>query len=193
MEYANMSIQDTVINQDQSYEIKRQKFLNDVIKHEGGYVNNVNDRGGETNYGISKNQYPNLDIKNLTPMFAMRIYDNDFLKYAESNYGKNPIAFKMTDVQINTGQSTLIMQQALNSLSKEFNVPNTGPILKEDNKMGNNTKNAYNKIKNAVGQDKLMNKIIMMQKKYYDTIVSQDTTQNVFLNGWYNRAEYKPE
>tara|TARA_Y100000401_G_scaffold48526_1_gene37702 strand:+ start:1350 stop:1922 length:573 start_codon:yes stop_codon:yes gene_type:complete len=188
----NMSV-DTVMNQGQSYEIKRQNFLNDVIKHEGGYVNNVNDRGGETNFGISKRQYPNLDIKNLSPMYAMKIYDNDFLKNAESNYGQNPVAFKMADVQINTGKSTLIMQQALNSLSKEFNLPNTGPMLKEDNLMGNQTKNLYNKIKNAVGQDKVMNKIIMMQKKYYDTIVSKDSTQQQFLDGWYNRAEYRPE
>ena len=34
-----------------------------VLKHEGGYVNDPNDLGGETNFGITKRFYPNVDIK----------------------------------------------------------------------------------------------------------------------------------
>ena len=37
-----------------------------VLKHEGGYVNDPNDLGGETNFGITKRFYPDVDIKNLT-------------------------------------------------------------------------------------------------------------------------------
>ena len=37
-----------------------------VIKHEGGYVNDPTDLGGETKYGITKRFYPDVDIKNLT-------------------------------------------------------------------------------------------------------------------------------
>ncbi len=33
---------------------------------EGGYVNDLDDPGGETKFGISKRAYPNEDIKNLT-------------------------------------------------------------------------------------------------------------------------------
>ena len=32
-----------------------QECLNEVLKKEGGYVNDPNDSGGETNYGITKN------------------------------------------------------------------------------------------------------------------------------------------
>ena len=49
----------------------------EIIGVEGGYVNNPNDKGGETKYGISKRAYPNLDIKNLTLKKAEEIYYND--------------------------------------------------------------------------------------------------------------------
>ena len=42
------------------------KIIEVVIKHEGGYVNDPNDLGGETKYGITKRFYPDVDIKNLT-------------------------------------------------------------------------------------------------------------------------------
>ena len=37
-----------------------------VLLHEGGYVHDPKDKGGETNYGISKRAFPNEDIKALT-------------------------------------------------------------------------------------------------------------------------------
>ena len=37
-----------------------------ILKHEGGYVNDPVDPGGETNMGISKKAYPYLNIKELT-------------------------------------------------------------------------------------------------------------------------------
>ena len=184
---------DSVINADSSYEMKRQNFLNDVIQHEGGYVNKAVDRGGETKFGISKKQYPNLDIKNLSQMQAMMIYNNDFLNNSEANYGKNPIALKMADVQINTGKSTLLMQQSLNALALQHNLPINGGMLNEDGKMGNKTRMAYKLVRDKVGDKALMNKIVNKQKNYYLSIVDSDSTQKVFLNGWMNRADYRPE
>jgi lysozyme family protein len=49
-----------------------------TLGHEGGYVNNPRDPGGETNWGISKRSYPNVDIKNLTREGAKAIYYEDF-------------------------------------------------------------------------------------------------------------------
>lgn len=199
MEYIDMSPQDMVINEDMPYELRREQFLNDVILHEirgyestGGYVNDPNDKGGETKFGISKRQYPNLDIKNLSQMQAMMIYNNDFLKNAEANYGKGNIAFKMSDIQINTGNSTLIMQQALNDIIINNNMNVSGGVIAEDDLMGNETRSAYKKVLNAVGPDVIMNKLIFKQKRYYDNIVEQDSTQAIFRDGWEERANYRP-
>ena len=49
-----------------------------VLEHEGGYVNDPDDPGGETNFGVSKRAYPNVDIKNLTEDAAKDIYRRDY-------------------------------------------------------------------------------------------------------------------
>jgi len=49
-----------------------------VLINEGGYVNDPKDPGGETNFGICKRSYPNIDIKNLTVEQATDIYRRDY-------------------------------------------------------------------------------------------------------------------
>lgn len=52
--------------------------VNEVLGEEGGYVNNVSDPGGETQWGISKRAFPNVDIKNLTRDQAKAIYRSNY-------------------------------------------------------------------------------------------------------------------
>src|SRR5690348_4888364 len=49
-----------------------------VLAREGGYVRDPADPGGETNYGISKRQYPSLDIPHLTRDQAISLYERDY-------------------------------------------------------------------------------------------------------------------
>lgn len=49
-----------------------------VLGREGGYVNDPDDAGGETNFGISKASFPNLDIAGLTPEAAAQIYKAEY-------------------------------------------------------------------------------------------------------------------
>lgn len=49
-----------------------------VVGIEGGYVNDPQDPGGETKYGISKRAYPNVDIPQLTLDEAKAIYRRDY-------------------------------------------------------------------------------------------------------------------
>ena len=53
---------------------KFERAFSYVLQNEGVYVNDLDDIGGETKYGISKRSYPNLDIKNLTLEEAQKIY-----------------------------------------------------------------------------------------------------------------------
>ena len=48
------------------------------LENEGGYANDPNDPGGETNFGISSCAYPNEDIKNLTIERARYLYKRDY-------------------------------------------------------------------------------------------------------------------
>jgi lysozyme family protein len=62
---------------DREYE-KFYEALKFTIPHEGGYVNDPDDVGGETKWGISKKAHPELDIPNLTPEQAAEIYYRDY-------------------------------------------------------------------------------------------------------------------
>ena len=54
------------------------EIIEQVLEHEGGYVNDPKDLGGETKYGITKRFYPDVDIKNLTVEQAKEIYKKDY-------------------------------------------------------------------------------------------------------------------
>jgi lysozyme family protein len=55
-----------------------EKAIVHILAFEGGYVFDSHDPGGETNFGISKRAYPNLDIKSLTQNEAISIYFQDY-------------------------------------------------------------------------------------------------------------------
>ena len=50
-----------------------EEIIKITLHHEGGYVHDPKDLGGETNFGIDfKRWYPDLDIKNLTEEEGMK-------------------------------------------------------------------------------------------------------------------------
>ena len=51
-----------------------EKAVDFILSKEGGYTHDPKDPGGETNFGISKKAFPELDIKNLTRESAKGIY-----------------------------------------------------------------------------------------------------------------------
>lgn len=86
-----------------------------LIGHEGGYVNDPNDPGGETKWGISKRAYPHLDIKNLTREDARAIYRRDFWQRIRADKLADGVAFQLFDFAVNSGVETSIryLQRAL--------------------------------------------------------------------------------
>lgn len=76
-----------------------------VVGEEGGYVNDPADPGGETKFGISKREYPNLDIGQLTLEQAQAIYQRDY--WAALNCDSHPweMALVLFDCGVNQGVS----------------------------------------------------------------------------------------
>lgn len=75
-----------------------------VIGHEGGYVNDPQDPGGETKFGISKRAYPMLDIKNLTIEQARELYLKDYWFAAGCDHvASDAMAMLMFDCAVNQG------------------------------------------------------------------------------------------
>lgn len=79
------------------------KAIEFVLRMEGGYSNDPNDSGGETNFGISKRAYPNLDIKNLTVDKAKEIYMNDYWNPCHCDELASEFAIATFDAAVNEG------------------------------------------------------------------------------------------
>lgn len=148
-----------------------------TLPHEGGYVCHPLDPGGETNFGITKKSYPDLDIKNLTEQKAAEIYKRDFWPPDYYRINSQAIANKLFDLGVNMGQRPAIklLQSACNEC---------GEMVVVDGTFGNITLNAINSAdsvllltafkKNAVG--------------HYQHLVAVNPKLSCFLVGWCKRA-----
>lgn len=79
------------------------KALKFVFKWEGGYVNDPNDPGGETKYGISKRAFPYLDIKNLDLETASEIYKDKYWDEMGCDDMEPKLAISVMDAAVNCG------------------------------------------------------------------------------------------
>lgn len=94
-----------------------------LMGHEGGYVNNAKDPGGETNWGISKRSYPQIDIKNLSREGAKAIYKTDYWDRAQCDRLPPTLAYLLFDCAVNSG-----IGQAVRFLQRAVGVADDGQI-----------------------------------------------------------------
>ena len=80
------------------------KEIKKVVEREGGYVNDPDDPGGETKYGISKKAYPKVDIKHLTLDDAVEIYKNDYWLPAKVEQLPEGLQGQYFDMVVNQGK-----------------------------------------------------------------------------------------
>lgn len=83
-------------------------------------MNDPHDPGGETNFGISKRSYPNLDIRNLTADDAVRIYRQDYWLPAGCDKLPAPLALLVFDTAVNMGLGAAAKLLAGNPSLEEF-------------------------------------------------------------------------
>lgn len=86
-----------------------------VLSHEGGYVNNPADPGGETMWGIAKRSYPQLNIAALTRDDAKEIYRRDFWTSMGSLVADSALQFQLLDAAVNhgAGNAVRMLQRAV--------------------------------------------------------------------------------
>ena len=144
-----------------------------VIGHEGGYVNDENDAGGETNWGISKRAYPYLDIANITLEDARKIYFDDYWKKNRVQEINKSLRFIYFDMCINMGGSRAckILQQTANA---------KGAKLAVDGRIGAKT------IKGSKGVES--ERLKAYRVLYYARIVIRKPKQEVYWYGWFKRS-----
>ncbi len=161
-----------------AYSEKFSKAIKVIFAHEGGYVDDPHDKGGESKYGISQRRYPNLDISALTRQQAEAIYYRDFWQAEHFEQINNlKVITKVFDLSVNVGpgMAAKIVQRALRS---------TGNAVAEDGVLGLGTVAAINR---ADASD-LLAALKSETAGYYRMVADNNPGQQKFLKGWLNRA-----
>lgn len=171
------------------------QIIEDILKAEGGYVNDPADKGGETNHGLTikvarENKYFG-DMKDLPRDVAKDIYlkqyfiDNGFDKV----YNISPkIGAELTDTGVNCGPSFArpLLQKALNILNRDSK---DYAELVEDGIIGAATILAFKtflKDRGAEGEKVMLKILNVMQGARYLDIVQKNKTQRKFAYGWFS-------
>ena len=88
-----------------------------TLKNEGGYSDDVDDPGGATNFGITQNDMPGVDMKKITQDQAVQYYAQHYWKPLYSQIEDQDVASKLFDMGVLFGVGTAVknLQQALTS------------------------------------------------------------------------------
>lgn len=88
-----------------------------VIGHEGGYVFDKRDPGGETKYGISRRAHPDVDIAALTVESAGAIYRRDYWTPCQCDQLPAWARLHVFDAAVNSGvkQAAKWLQRAVDA------------------------------------------------------------------------------
>ena len=144
-----------------------------TLAHEGGYVHDPKDPGGQTKFGISKRAYPHLHISTLTREQAIEIYRRDYWQAPGfDRIHSQKIAAKLFDLGVNMGTTTAVrlLQRAINRFGNDLAV---------DGKLGPITATAVN---DFMHEKALFTALIVEAGNRYFAI---DNPR--FLAGWLNR------
>ena len=149
------------------------EIIEHVLEHEGGYVNDPTDLGGETKYGITKRFYPDIDIKNLTKEQAKEIYKRDYWDKNRVDELPEQLRHIFFDMCVNQGRGTAVkvLQRAANA---------KGAKLKVDGGMGPATLKAVQNVEH--------DRVKSYRVLHYANLVINKPEQEKFWYGWFKRA-----
>ncbi len=152
---------------------KFDEIIEVVLEHEGGYVNDPKDPGGETNFGIAKRSNPDVDIKNLTKAEASLIYKTKYWDKNKVESLPEELWHIYFDMCVNMGRSRAvkILQQS---------AVNRGRNIKVDGGLGPNT------IKALKGVE--LERVRAFRVRYYVELVNKKPDLEKFYFGWFRRA-----
>tara|TARA_B100001939_G_scaffold83038_1_gene70793 strand:- start:198 stop:677 length:480 start_codon:yes stop_codon:yes gene_type:complete len=150
------------------------EIIEKVLEHEGGYVDDPTDSGGETKYGISKRAYPDEDIKGLTVERAKELYKRDYWDRFKCGQLPDRIRHIYFDMCVNMGggRATKILQEACNS-KNSYKIDVDGGI-------GKNTIKASANLEDF--------RLRAYRVMFYAELVMKKPDQERFWVGWFRRS-----
>lgn len=154
------------------------KAITAVLNEEGGYVNDPDDPGGETKYGISKRYHPDVDIANLTIDKAKEIYRDEYWNPFGLDQIESPkLSERVLSCLVNIGayNAFVCLQNALRA---------AGMYVSVDGKFGPETENAVRRADNL----SLLAAFKSEWAGWYRTQVARFPEKKKYLQGWLSRA-----
>ena len=175
-------------------EMNIEKYLDELIQREGGYVNNPADRGGATKYGITEavareNGYKG-NMKDLPLEVAKAIYKKQYWtapRFDQVNTISSVVAEELLDTGVNcgTGFAKPLLQRALYLLNNQGKAG--FPDLVIDGVYGSETLRAlktYLAKRGKDGEKVLVRVLNIMQGQRYIEICERNPSQEQFFYGW---------
>jgi len=144
-----------------------------IFAHEGGYVDDSDDLGGETNYGICKRYFPDEDIKNLTKERAKELYFGHYWQPMKlwHIWTKYDAVLQIFDMGVNAGR-----ERAIRMAQKIV-------MTQQDGIMGPITGKAIDQYRGFIEKYK------DARRTYYRELAEKRPRNKKFLNGWLKRVE----
>ncbi len=161
-----------------------------VLAHEGGQVNDPDDPGGATNFGVTQatldrwnEKHPEAafpaSVNDLSLDQASAIYRADYWRF--DGLDEQRVATKLLDMAVNMGLGTAVKlaQEALNDL---------GACLRVDGAYGPKTEATIN----SVGADRMLALLCAASADHYQALAAWRPASRKFLKGWLKRAAEVP-
>lgn len=191
--------------------ITKDSIIASVINLEKGYVNDPDDRGGETNFGITiavakeneaflrKNFKWDGTVRNLTKPMATAIYEKKYWAALKLDdvYNISPLlADKLFDISVNMGtkRAGMWLQQALNAFNRKAK---DYKDIVADGVVGAKTIEALEHLIKIRGNKEatrnLLKALLSFQGVHYINVSLDNPDNETFTWGWYNRLDHNLE
>ncbi len=166
-----------------------EQIINDILRREGGFVNDPSDRGGPTNHGITQatlSQYLRRpatieDVRALTVEQAREIYMRNYYLLPRFDTLPEEIRAQVVDTGVNHGPGTAIkmLQHVINDAGIA--------VLDVDGRLGPVSRDAAAKAQREMGPY-LTNALVVERLAFYERLIQRDPSQRRFRRGWRTRA-----
>jgi lysozyme family protein len=156
-----------------------------ILEHEGGYVNDPDDRGGATNFGIIQTTYDSYRKNKELPLQSVKEIEQDEVQEIYyKNYWLDALCDRLPfnlaivhfDFAVNSGIS-----QAIRTLQRVLKVT-------VDGQFGPKSFEALGTAIRDRGVDALVDAYSSERVAFYITITENRPTNLKFLRGWYKRT-----
>jgi lysozyme family protein len=165
----------------------KQRIINDIIAAEGGYIDDPNDSGGETNFGITatvarvSGYYG--DMREMPRDFAFTVYCSRYWDSLNADSLPEAVAAEVVDAGVNMGVSCAakFLQRSLNVFNKQCALYNDIIV---DGDIGPGTLSALDAFLEFRDELTLIKALNCLQGAFYIELAERREKDESFVYGW---------